>query len=109
MKLSRFYYEFSVQIPTNNDLNRDNLILNLNPKNSFEKMLDRKLMNFLPISHLESFKKIETYLEKITYKPKIYLQLLGMLLMIYLKYGLLIMSKKMLNSLYVVMVVLLKI
>ena len=70
LKLSRFYYEFSVQIPNNNDLNRDNLILNLNPKNSFEKMLDRKLMNFLPISHLESFKKIETYLEKITYKPK---------------------------------------
>ncbi len=70
LKLSRFYNEFSAQIPFKNDINRQNLILNLNPKNPFEEMLNRKLMNFLPISHLESFKEIETYLKKIKQKPK---------------------------------------
>ena len=70
LKLSRFYNEFSAQIPFKNDINRQNLILNLNPKNSFEEMLNRKLMNFLPTSHLESFKEIETYIKKIKQKPK---------------------------------------
>ena len=56
LKLSRFYNEFSAQIPFNNYISRKNLILNLNPKNSFEEMLNRKLISFLPISHLESFK-----------------------------------------------------
>lgn len=42
----------------------------MDSKNSFEEMLNRKLFNFIPISHLELFEDINVYLNKIKIKPK---------------------------------------
>ena len=69
-ELSRFYNEFRNQITFKNKLDRKNLFLDLDPKNLFEEMLSRKLLNFLPISHLEGFRDINLYLAKIKPEPK---------------------------------------
>ena len=70
LKLSRYYNEFRNQITFKVEPNRKNLFLDLDPKNLFEEMLGRKLLNFLPISHLEAFKDINAYLKKIKSEPK---------------------------------------
>ena len=69
-RLSRFYYEFSKQISTKKKIVRKNINLGMDSKNSFEEMLNRKLFNFIPISHLELFEDINVYLNKIKIKPK---------------------------------------
>ena len=70
LRLSRFYYEFSKQINIKKKIVRKNISLGLEPKNSFEQMLNRKLLNFLPTSHLELFDDINHYLKKIKINPK---------------------------------------
>ena len=70
LKLSRFYTEFHNEKNLNNNINRKNLFLDLDPKNSFEEMLCRKLLKFLPISHLEAFAEINIGLKKINSNPK---------------------------------------
>ena len=70
LRLSRFYYEFSKNINTKKKIVRKNINLGLSPKNSFEQMLNRKLFNFLPSSHLELFDDINLHLKKIKINPK---------------------------------------
>jgi dTDP-4-dehydrorhamnose reductase len=50
----------------------------MDSKNSFEEMLNRKLFNFIPISHLELFEDINVYLNKIKIKPKYIIHCAGL-------------------------------
>ena len=78
IQIPRFHYEFNKKFSSNKNLSiRKNIQLNINPQNSYEKILEKLVFKYLPSSYLENFQAIKDYVNNLKIKPKIIQSAIG--------------------------------